>query len=231
MKPRQIILLRHGQTDYNATGRMQGHLDSVLSEVGRDQAHAVGEYFREYRPRISRIVSSDLLRAADTARIVAQHLDLDVHLDQRLRETNLGSWQGMARTEVDTDYPGQRAVWRHDATWAPPGGESRVDVAQRALPVVTEFMDSADGWDEGALLIVAHSGTIISLTSALLGLGHEQIPLLTGMGNTRFAQLSARPQFDREAHESALRAGTTVAAPTFDSTPAQWYLDGWNLGA
>ncbi|EHI42595.1 alpha-ribazole phosphatase [Rhodococcus opacus PD630] len=90
--PRRLILLRHGQTEYNADNRMQGQLDTELSELGRSQARAAATALVGRRP-IS-IVSSDLRRAYDTAVEVGDNAGLPVQIDERLRETHLGDWQG-----------------------------------------------------------------------------------------------------------------------------------------
>ena len=223
---RRLFLIRHGQTTYNATGRMQGHLDTQLSDEGRALAQAVGQMLVD--KDIRKIVSSDLTRAADTAAAVGKRLGLDYSVDVRLRETDLGTWQGMNHEEVDEQFPGQRAIWRHDPTWAPPEGESRVEVAQRARPVIDELMQSFPQWEDGAVLIVAHGGAIAALTSILLDLEISQYGILSGLKNTHWAQLTARPAFD---------ANTPVASLNFnESNPeeiaaAQWYLDGWNMGA
>lgn len=220
---RRLIMIRHGQTVFNATGRMQGHLDTDLSKAGYEQAAAAAALLKD--KNISAIVSSDLIRAKETARVIADSLDMDFSIDRRLRETDLGLWQGMSSTEVDAQFPGARAIWRHDPTWAPPQGESRVDVAKRARPVIDSLMRTSITWDEGPVLIVAHGGAISALTCHLLGLEHHQYGILSGLRNTHWSQLTARPRFNPEYPLSSL-----------DFTPdniadATWYFDGWNMGA
>ena len=219
---RRLILIRHGQTTYNATGRMQGHLDTELSELGYEQARAAARLLQDQG--VSKIVASDLIRARETARVVAETLGMDFTTDARLRETHLGQWQGRTSAEVDAEFPGARAIWRHDPTWAPPEGESRVDVAERARPVIDELMEDFAGWDAGPVLIVAHGGAISALTCHLLGLDHAQYGILSGLKNTHWSQLTARPDFNPEAPLSSL-----------EFTPgnvgnARWYFDGWNMG-
>lgn len=229
---RRLILLRHGQTDYNATRRMQGQLDTDLSDVGRAQAAAAAHLLKD--EQIVRVISSDLTRAYDTAQAVAEILRLDVATDPRLRETNLGEWQARTHAEVDRDHPGARAKWRHDATWAPPGGESRLQVAQRARPVVEELMATFDGWENGTVLLVAHGGTISALTSSLLKLEIAQYPMFSGLGNTRSSQLTARPRYQAGGLDAdGEREPVTPAARFSPETigDAQWYLDAWNTGA
>ena len=135
MRVRRLVMLRHGQTEWNAENRMQGQLDTELSELGRDQAVAAAEVLAKRQPLL--IVSSDLRRAYDTAVVLAERTGSPLVVDARLRETNLGDWQGMTHSEVDAVAPGARVAWRNDATWAPHGGESRVDVARRSLPLIS----------------------------------------------------------------------------------------------
>lgn len=219
---RRLLLMRHGQTTYNATGRMQGHLDTELSGVGYSQARAAADLLEG--KGITAIVSSDLIRARETAEIIARGLGLEVTVDKRLRETHLGEWQGMTSAEVDEQFPGARALWRHDPTWAPPQGESRVDVANRARPVIDELMQKHPQWDEGAVLVVAHGGAISALTCHLLGLEHHQYGILSGLKNTHWSQLTARPEFD------AARPLSPLEFTPENVSRAQWYFDGWNMG-
>ena len=207
---RRLILLRHGQTTYNATSRMQGQLDTELSEEGRQQARNIAPVLTEMG--VAKIVASDLSRAAVTAQIVAEHLELPVTHDARLRETHLGQWQGKTHAEVDGADGSVRAHWRNTPTWAPPEGESRIDVAQRARPVVDELMEHFDGWDDAAVLLVAHGGTIAALTSSLLDLEISQYPMMKSLRNANFAQLQALPRYGEP------------------DTGVQWYLEAWNQG-
>lgn len=211
---RRLILTRHGQTTYNAVRRMQGHINSQLSELGKQQAmDAAGKMVNA---GITRILSSDLDRAADTARIIGEQLELDVEIDSRLRETNLGDWQGRAHAEIDAEDPHARALWRNNPAWAPPNGESRIEVSLRARQVVDELMVSYPQWTGNTVLIVAHGGTISALTSNLLNLGVGQYPLLSGLDNTASSVLTARPRYGADYPDVAV--------------DAQWYLKGWNVG-
>ncbi|WP_291314304.1 histidine phosphatase family protein [Corynebacterium sp. UBA2622] len=216
---RRLIMLRHGQTEYNATRRMQGQLDTELSAVGIEQARAAAAELRGLG--VARIVSSDLSRALRTAEIVADTLGLDVSSDERLRETHLGDWQGMTHAEVDTWRDGIRAHWRNNASWAPPEGESRIDVARRARPVVDELLAEFPGWEGCAVLLVAHGGTISALTSNLLGFAESQYPLLKGLKNTNTSRLTALPRYTGGARDTYDPA---------DPAQVQWYLDAWNQG-
>ena len=207
MTLRRLILLRHGQTDYNVTGRMQGHLNSVLTSVGHEQAAAAAPVLAALEP--DRVVSSDLQRAVDTAEVVGAARGLAVKFDARLRETHLGEWQGHTVAEIDGDYPGAIAAWRSDPTWAPPGGESRVAVVARSRPVVdeldAEFADSDEA--SSTVLLVAHGGLIAGLVTGLMELPTEVWPSFGGLGNCRWAVLARRADHPR------------------------WRLAGYNVGA
>ena len=211
MSVRRLVLLRHGQTEWNAGSRMQGQIDTDLTDLGREQARAAAEVLAKRQPLA--IVSSDLRRALDTATELGAQSGLQVAVDQRLRETHLGDWQGLTHLEVDGIAPGARLAWRDDARWAPHGGESRVDVAERSVQLVSELVAAQVGWGVDApdrpVVLVAHGGLIAALTAALLGLPVDNWPILGGMGNASWAQLSG--------HD----AGDTI----------KWRLDVWNASA
>src|SRR3954465_13753866 len=110
MRVRRLGMLRHGQTNYNAGSRMQGQLDTELSDLGRDQAVAAAEVLAKRQPLV--IVSSDLRRGLDTGGGLAERSGQAVLCDTRLRETHLGDWEGMTHLEVDAAAPGARLAWR-----------------------------------------------------------------------------------------------------------------------
>ncbi|MGU3499737.1 glucosyl-3-phosphoglycerate phosphatase [Mycobacterium sp. C31M] len=211
MTVRRLVLLRHGQTEWNAGSRMQGQLDTDLTDLGRDQAAAAAEVLAKRQPVA--IVSSDLRRALDTATALGERSGVPVRVDQRLRETHLGDWQGLTHIDVDAQAPGARLAWRDDARWAPHGGESRVDVAARSVPLVEELLASETDWGvdsfDRPVVLVAHGGLIAALTGALLDLPVDNWPVLGGMGNASWAQLS----------------GHIV------NEAVKWRLDVWNASA
>ncbi|MBO0678198.1 histidine phosphatase family protein [Mycolicibacterium sp. S2-37] len=218
MKVRRLVMLRHGQTEYNADRRMQGQLDTDLSDLGREQAVVAAEALAKRQPLV--IVSSDLRRALDTATALGERAGMPVAVDTRLRETHLGDWQGMTHLEVDAVAPGARLAWRDDARWAPHGGESRVDVAARSRPLVAELVDGQPAWGDDVhggqdrpVVLVAHGGLIAALTADLLGLPVDTWPVLGGMGNASWVQLSGHA--DDDAGLDGIR----------------WRLDVWNASA
>ncbi|WP_163800354.1 glucosyl-3-phosphoglycerate phosphatase [Mycolicibacterium sediminis] len=215
MRVRRLVLLRHGQTEYNAGSRMQGQLDTDLSDLGREQASAAAEVLAKRHPLL--IVSSDLRRALDTATALGDRAGVPVLTDTRLRETHLGDWQGLTHHDVDAIAPGARLAWRDDARWAPHGGESRVDVAERSLPLVAELVEQQQDWGvddaDRPVVLVAHGGLIAALTGAILGLPVDNWPILGGMGNASWVQLAGHSEAD---------------APFGD---VRWRLDVWNASA
>lgn len=234
MAERRIVLVRHGETTYNATGRMQGQLDTELSDVGIAQATATAREIADWN--VAAVYSSDLKRAQHTAELLSEFWGVGVETDARLRETDLGEWTGASHEEIDRDYPGQRAYWRHDPQWAPPGAETRVQVASRAHEVVNELMET-DVFDRGTVVMVAHGGTIGALTAQLLDLPILHFSMFSGLGNVRWSQLVARPKFPVEATEQSPAAidGSRVPMTVMDSENwgrnPRWHLEGWNMAA
>lgn len=191
----RLVLLRHGQTDYNLAGRMQGHLDSELTEAGRAQAVAVAPEIVRMAPEL--LISSDLRRAIDTADIIGAATGLPVKLDPRLRETHLGEWQGRSVEEIEQTWPEAIRTWRSDPGWAPPGGESRIDVVRRSRPVVEELDDEVPAGSQATAVLVAHGGMIAGLVSGLLALPIASWPAIGGIGNCRWAALARRDDHPR----------------------------------
>ncbi|MBA3906998.1 MAG: histidine phosphatase family protein [Pseudonocardiales bacterium] len=195
MTLRRLVLLRHGQTNYNVEGRMQGHLDVLLTETGHAQAAAVAPGIAALGP--DRLISSDLRRAVDTADVVAAASGLDVKVDPRLRETHLGEWQGRPLVDVERGWPGAIAAWRSDPAWAPPGGESRIEVVRRSRPVIDELDEEYADNPKGIVVVVAHGGMIAGLVCGLLGLPTSTWPSIGGMGNCHWASLARRDDHPR----------------------------------
>lgn len=195
MSLRRLVLLRHGQTDFNVAGRMQGHLDSVLTSTGHVQAARTAPDIARMAPE--RLVTSDLRRAIDTADVIGAACGLPVKVDVRLRETHLGLWQGRSVGEIELDWPGAVATWRSDPAWAPPGGESRIEVVRRARPVVDELDAEFDGSATATAVLIAHGGLIAGLVSGLLELPTSVWPSIGGIGNCRWAMLARRDDHPR----------------------------------
>src|SRR3954470_3332111 len=140
-----LLIVRHGQSEWNAIGRWQGHADPSLSELGRRQAFVAAASIGA----VDGIVSSDLLRAAETAAIIAEQLGVGpVVVDERLRERNAGERTGLTRGEIDKRGPG----WTHSAR-PPQGYEGFEDVMARVLQALEAIHEASPG---GSLLVVTH---------------------------------------------------------------------------
>jgi broad specificity phosphatase PhoE len=165
-----LWLARHGQTDWNLQGRWQGQSPNApaLNEAGQAQALAILDQVRELD--FSAIYSSDLLRARQTAELLAGPLGLPVTHEPRLREMDLGLWEGMLYDDIRTQFPQEFAQRARDPmNMRAPCGESPLDVAERVLPAMDEIAARHPG---EPVLIVSHG---ISL--AILACHARGVPL------------------------------------------------------
>jgi broad specificity phosphatase PhoE len=200
---RRLVLWRHGETDYNATGRMQGHLDAELTPTGWNQARFAVPALARFDPQV--VVASDLRRATDTATVFTDASAVPLRIDKRLRETNLGQWQGLTTEDVEKVTPGAIPTWQNDATVAPPGGENRLDVANRTAEVVAELDIEFDA----TVMLCVHGGVIIALVAHLLGLPVTTWTQLAGISNCHWTVLSRRPGGDGRWRLATYNAGIT----------------------
>jgi broad specificity phosphatase PhoE len=197
----RLVLWRHGETDYNATGRWQGHLDSALTETGWNQARFAVPVLTGFAPEL--VVASDLRRATNTATVFTDAVGIPLRIDERLRETHLGKWQGLTNAEVEAEWPGMIDLWRADPTVAPPDGETRVEVAARAAEVVDEI----DQEFSGTAMLCAHGGLITALTGRLLELPVESWAQFGGIGNCHWTVFTRRQGGDGSWRLSSYNAG------------------------
>ena len=154
-----FLLIRHGETDWNAAGRWQGHGDPALSERGRAQASAVARALADHT--IDRLLCSDLQRALETAEAIGKQLDLSPLPDARLRELDVGSWTGLTRAEItqrDADLLRRFDLGEPDVR--PGGGESRRQIRARVRDAVIEWGRAHKG---ERIAVVAHFGVIRAL--------------------------------------------------------------------
>ena len=178
--PPRIVMLRHGRTAWNAERRYQGQEDPPLDEVGEAQAIEAAALIAAMHPDL--IVSSDLQRARQTAEKVGKLTDCPLSFDERLRERHLGHWQGLTREEVQAKYPAEFSDWLSGRDVLRRGGESRLEVAERSLQVVSELPEVP------LVVLVSHGATSMCLTAALLGL--PQSPSILGpLANCHWTEL------------------------------------------
>ena len=163
MTETRVTLIRHGQTEWNMDGRWQGQANVGLNPTGFAQAAYIAEHLR--RADISAIYSSDLVRARQTAEEIAKCLGIPVIADARLREIDVGEWQGLTSEEVlQWDAERLHAVRSGGHTVRRPSGESWQDVADRSLAMFEQIVAVHRGKH---VILVTHGGTIRMLISGL----------------------------------------------------------------
>ena len=179
MSGRRLVLVRHGQTAWNAEGRGQGHRDVELDVVGHEQSRAAAPFLAGFEP--SRLWSSDLSRCRQTTAYVAKETGLDPVFDARLREYDLGARTGLTMPEFEEQYPDEYAVFRDGHFEAVPGGESTVQVAERMGQVLAEVLAGL-GAGETAM-VVTHGAALKVAVVTLLGWPVELAAGLHGLAN------------------------------------------------
>ena len=159
--PRIVYATRHGETDWNAQGRWQGHTDIPLNDVGRMQARAVADRIRVAEPgKIAGIVSSDLSRAHETATIIGALVHAEVvAIEPALRERRFGIFEGLTREECATRYDEHYRRWSDDARETPPGAESHADIEARVTAAVLRAALEITP-HEAPILVVSHGGAL-----------------------------------------------------------------------
>ena len=164
----EIILARHGETEWNVKEIFRGRADIDLNETGLNQAELLAEYLSVFD--ITAIYSSPLKRAMNTAEVIARHHRLNVISSPGLIDFNYGKWQGVTNREIGVKYPVLYAEWNsHPDRVTIPGGENLSSVRERATPVVDEAISST----EGTAVLVSHRVVIKVLVCALLGLDNS----------------------------------------------------------
>ena len=166
MGGRTVLVWRHGQTAWNAQRRFQGQLDVELDDLGRAQAARAAALLAGFSP--SAIVASDLVRARETAQALADVTGLPIATDPRLREIDVGVWQGLTFDEVSERFPVEAAMWRDGGDGRRGGGESLVEVGARAVAAVDDALrDLADG---ATLVVVTHGAAGRAIVASMIGL-------------------------------------------------------------
>lgn len=173
----RLLLIRHAQSSWNSKGLWQGWADPPLTRSGRREAWRAGAWLADAGLAPSAVVSSDLRRARRTAEILAKTLRVPrPGVDHRLRERDVGEWQGRTRDEIDSRWPGMIEEFRVGAVDHPPGGEDSGTLLDR---VRASLADAAARDGTGDLLVVTHAGVIRGLERSL-GVDDGSIPHLCG---------------------------------------------------
>jgi probable phosphoglycerate mutase len=183
----QVLLLRHGRTEWNASGRFQGQTESKLDVIGRAQAEAVAGAIAPMRP--DAIVTSDLSRAQDTAKLVAAECGLEIGaVDQRLREINLGAWEGLTRAEARAQFSDEYRRWQEGEDARRGGGETYAEVGARCLEVIDEWVERLG---PGCLLVaVTHGSAARATIGTMVGMHPDTWWRLAPLSNCRWSLLA-----------------------------------------
>jgi glucosyl-3-phosphoglycerate phosphatase len=182
----RLIVWRHGQTAWNAAGRLQGQIDVDLDAVGVAQAAAAAPPLAAFRP--AAIVSSDLLRTRRTADALAAVTGLPVATDPRLRERNYGGWEGLTHAEIQAGWPDGYRAWQAGDPNPGCGIEPLADLAKRAAEGLAAAVEHAPG---GTVVAVTHGGSSKRGVGALLGWPDEVVQDLVVLDNCHWAELTA----------------------------------------
>jgi len=161
----RLILVRHGETDWNLEGRYQGQADLPLNERGREQAKLLAERLRS--ERIEAIYASDLSRAYETAKIIAKALGQEVKALESLREVDTGVWTGLTFQKVEIRYQKHLREWRADPLRVKRlEGEFYLELFERTKAAIGEIVEAHP---DQTVLIVGHGGNIKSIVLDALG--------------------------------------------------------------
>lgn len=182
---RRLVLWRHGRTAWNAEQRFQGQTDIPLDDVGVEQARMAAQFLQHLQP--DRIIASDLQRAAVTAQMLADLVNLDVITHPDLRETYAGTWEGLVREELIRDHGEDFTRWAWDSHVRPGGGESRVEVAARMVEAIQRELATVPVG--GTLIVATHGGAARAAIASLLGLPPDHWSCLGVLSNCAWSVL------------------------------------------
>jgi glucosyl-3-phosphoglycerate phosphatase len=186
MTAARIILWRHGRTEWNVENRFQGQADIPLDSVGRAQAERTASMLAGYRP--SALYSSDLSRAYNTAAALAAIIGLEIQTDKRLREINVGSWEGRLGREVDAANPElARRLRAGEDVRRSPTGESPSEVAERMGEVLGEIAEAAE--DKSTVVVATHGLSGRVGACRFVGLPFESWRLMGGLSNCAWVSI------------------------------------------
>ena len=165
-----LILWRHGQTDYNLQGRIQGQVDIPLNDTGRQQAQRAADDIAALGP--TRIVSSPLVRARDTAEVLASLTRLSVEIDPGLVEKSFGTWEGLKAADIKKQWPDHYATWRAGGDLPQFRIEGRRKTAERVGETLKAI--AADAGKDDVIVVVSHGAATNLGATYLLGMDTQQ---------------------------------------------------------
>lgn len=159
---REILVVRHGSTEWSSMGILQGQMDTCLTKTGRRQAEHVASYLGH--AEVCAIYSSDLIRAFETATIIGDRIGIVPVKDSRLREIDAGEWSGCSKADLAANHPHEWKVWRNGGR-PPHKGETYKHLSQRVMAAFTDILSCNH---QGAIVVVTHSGVIRTFLSTVL---------------------------------------------------------------
>ena len=201
MSRTKLILVRHGQTDSNASGRFQGQQDVPLNRIGRSQAEKVAE--RVASMNAGRIVSSDLQRALATAEAISAASGIPIMTDARLREIHVGSWEGRTSVEVVAENP-----WFEEKLKAgqdfrrSDSGETAAEAGARVRDVLAELAEAHPGETS---IVVGHGLALRVGMSLFVGLGVNGANALSGLWNCSWTILEYNQRWRIQSYNNVVR--------------------------
>jgi probable phosphoglycerate mutase len=164
----EIVLVRHGETDWNVEERFQGHADPPLNARGREQARVLAA--RMAGEHVDVIYTSPLRRARETAEILAEALGATVVSHDGLREVDVGEWQGLTRGDIEERFPEAFARWREYG----PGWEHGETYEQMADRVLAAMREIASAQQSGRVVVVTHGGPVRAIAASADGISHAE---------------------------------------------------------
>jgi glucosyl-3-phosphoglycerate phosphatase len=191
------VLVRHGRTAWNASRRFQGRTDIGLDAAGHEQVQLVAAEVARLGP--SAVLTSDASRAHQSAEVLCELVGTTAVIDPRLREAEIGAWEGLTRDEVKLRFPDEYHAWRNGADVRRGGGETYGEVAARAAPAVMELLARLPSG--GLLVVVTHGGTAKALLGHLLGLPSAHWGCVSTLSHGRWSVLEeVWPRWRLEQH-------------------------------
>mgnify|MGYP002735217282 CR=1 FL=1 len=206
----RIVLVRHGETDYNSGGRVQGQIDIELNETGRAQAKAMGPVVAQFQP--TAVITSDLSRAYETALEITNNLGIEPVVDERIRERDFGWFEGMSRDELIAQHPELYREWRETGEAAGAEIESRSVVGDRFVEAIKDRV----AHESGLYVFVSHGSAITQAMTKLLGLSPDGWSGLRGPNNCHWSivdQAIRAPYWRVVAHNLGLSENIDTGAP------------------
>lgn len=205
-----LILVRHGQSGWNAQGRIQGHAGGDLSELGRREAELTASFLAAHYPRPSIVLTSDLDRAQQTAAPYAEAIGLPVRAEARLREIDNGNWSGRTTEQVTREHSADLQRIRAGEDLPRGGGERVADLAARSWDLLSDLaiqtVSRVAVGEQLDVVAFAHGGSIRLCVASALGLGSGGHRMLRGTSNCSISEISCWIAPDGRLHSANLIA-------------------------